>query len=202
MSESSLNSTATSAMSELRAATWPSHQRLEKRIDIKSRLATIGSYREHLERMWGFYVSIEARLASGIFGTWLTDYATRRKAALLESDILALGAAASAFSVLPRCPFVPACNDPQAAFGCAYVLEGATLGGRSMMPLVETRLGLTASHGAAFLGSYGSAVGDMWRRFGLALELCCATEQHRFRAAEAASATFSALERWLCDARA
>jgi heme oxygenase len=201
MSGSHLQNAATSAMSELRAATWPSHQRLEKRIDIKARLATVSSYREHIERMWGFYVSIEARLASGVFGDWITDYAARHKAPLLERDILALGADSSVFEVLPRCAFLPACNDPQAAFGCAYVLEGATLGGRILLPLVETRLGLTASHGATFLDSYGSAVGDMWHRFEHALELCCPTEQYRNRAAESAAATFSALELWLCDAR-
>ena len=201
MSGSPLENPATSAMAELRAATWPSHQRLDKRIDFKARLATVGSYREYMERMWGFYVSIEARLASGVFGSWLTDYAARHKAPLLERDILALGAESSAFAVLPRCPFVPACNDPQTAFGCAYVLEGATLGGRTLMPVVETRLGLTAKNGAAFLGSYGNAVGDMWHGFGQALEQCCSTGQYRKRAAEAASATFSALERWLCDAQ-
>jgi len=200
MSESPLENAATSAMSELREATWPSHQRLDKRIDFNARLATVSSYRGHIERMWGFYVSIEAQLDSGVLGNWLSDYPARHKAPLLERDILALGAESSALAALPRCPFVPACDDPQAAFGCAYVLEGATLGGRTLMPLVEARLGLTADHGAAFLGSYGNAVGDMWRKFGQALELCCSTEQYRHRAAESASATFCALERWLCDA--
>jgi heme oxygenase len=187
-------------MSELRAATWPSHQRLEKRIDFKARLATVARYREHIERMWGFYVSIESRLASGVFGHWLTDYAARRKVPLLERDILALGAGAASLDALPRCAFVPACIDPQEAFGCAYVLEGATLGGRTLMPLVESRLGLTADHGAAFLCSYGGAVGEMWRSFGRALERCCSTRQQRSRAAQAASGTFAALEQWLCDA--
>ena len=160
-------------MSDLRAATWPSHQRLEKRIDLKATFATTSSYRAHTERMWGFYVPLEAASPRGVFGDWLTDYATRHKAPLLERDILALGADPSVFAVLPRCPFTPACNDPQAAFGCAYVLEGATLGGRTLMPMVETRLGLNATHGAAFLGSYGNAVDDMWRSFGRALDLCC-----------------------------
>jgi heme oxygenase len=70
MSGSPLENAATSAMSELREATWPSHQRLDKRIDFNARLATVGSYRRHIERMWGFYVSIEAQLASGVLGNW------------------------------------------------------------------------------------------------------------------------------------
>ena len=188
-------------MSALRTATWPSHQRLEKRIDFKARLATLTSYRLHLEGMWGFYVAAESRLCSGIFGHWLTDYAARRKAPMLEHDILCLGAEPAGLNALARCPFVPQCDDPQAAFGCAYVLEGATLGGRTLLPVVETRLGLSAHHGGAFLASYGEAVGDMWRSFGQALERCCATQQDRGRAAAAASATFFALERWLCAPR-
>ena len=199
MSGFPIENSAASAMSELRAATWPSHQRLDKRLDFKARLATLDSYRAHIERMWGFYVSIEARLSSGVFGNWFTDYPARHKVPLLERDILALGAESSTFAILPRCSFVPECSDPQSAFGCAYVLEGATLGGRTLMPLVETRLGLTAVHGGAFLASYGHDVGGMWRAFGQALERCCSTRQCRERAVTAASATFTSLERWLCD---
>jgi len=46
---------------------------------------------------------------------------------------------------------LPACEDTASAFGCAYVLEGATLGGRTLLPLVEARLGLTAASGAEVL---------------------------------------------------
>jgi heme oxygenase len=186
-------------MAQLRAATWPAHQRLEKRIDFKKRLATVDSYRAHLGAMWGFYVALEARLDECEFGRWLPDQDARRKLPLLERDLQALGAGWPAAG-LPRCDFLPACDDPQTAFGCAYVLEGATLGGQTLLPLVATRLGLTAAHGAAFLGSYGADVNDMWRRFGAALELCCSTAPERGRAADAASATFGALERWLCEA--
>ena len=199
MSGSQLQNAPASAMAGLRA--WASHQRLDRRIDFGARLATVSGYRHHIERMWGFYVSIEARLDSGAFGNWLTDYAERHKAPLLERDILALGAEPNAIATLPRCP-VPACDGPHAAFGCAYVLEGATLGGLTLLPLVQARLGLTANHGAAFLASYGNAIGDMWRSFGQALERWCSTAQDRRRAAEAASATFLALEWWLCGAPA
>lgn len=187
-----------SAIAELRTATWPLHQRLEKRIDFKARVANVAAYRSHIERMWGFYSSLEPGLASGVFDDALGDYEKRRKIPLLTRDLIALGAEASALSRLPRCPNVPDCVDASAAFGCAYVLEGATLGGRSLMPLVEARLGVTGERGAAFLASYGDAVGEMWRAFGAALNQYCADAGRRSRAAEAAIATFSALEVWLC----
>lgn len=187
-----------SAIAELRQATWPSHQRLEKRINFKARVESVGAYRTHIEKMWGFYVVIEPGLTSGDLRDWLPDCNVRGKVPLLERDLAALGTESTSVAGLPRCPSVPACDDAASAFGCAYVLEGATLGGRSLMPLVKTRLGLTAESGAAFLASYGDAVEEKWRAFGEALERCCSTDRRRVRAAEAASATFSALELWLC----
>ena len=191
-----------SAIADLRRVTWPSHQRLEKRINFKARLETVGAYRAYIEKMWGFYVVIEPGLTSGDLRGWLPDCHARRKVPLLERDLAALGAKSSSIAQLPRCPSVPACDDIASAFGCAYVLEGATLGGRSLMPVVEARLGLTAESGATFLASYGDAVEAKWRAFGAALDRCCSLERHRVRAAEAASATFSAIELWLCGDRA
>jgi heme oxygenase len=187
-----------STIAELRTITWPAHQRLEKRIDFKSRLTTIDGYRGHIEQMWGFYAAIEPHLASGVFGDNLTDFHTRRKIPLLERDLTALGADPFSVARLPRCGRIPVPDDPAAAFGCAYVLEGATLGGRSLLPVVQKRLGLTADLGAAFLASYGEDVSDMWRAFSEALDRCCSADRDRARAAAAASSTFAALESWLC----
>jgi heme oxygenase len=64
--------------------------------------------------------------------------------------------------------------------------------------MVQSRLGMTAEHGASFLASYGDDVGSMWRAFGAALDACCSDQQHRDRAAAAAAATFGSLDRWLC----
>lgn len=189
---------AMSAIAELRRATWPSHQRLEKRIDFKARVASIAAYRAHLGQMWGFYAVMEPSLMSGNLRGWLPDCDSRRKTPLLERDLAALGADPVHLGRLPHCPSVPSSEDAAAAFGCAYVLEGATLGGRSLMPVVAARLGVTAESGAAFLASYGEAVGDMWRTFGAALDRCCASDAQCSRAAAAATATFEALEAWLC----
>ncbi|HTY94354.1 MAG TPA: biliverdin-producing heme oxygenase [Steroidobacteraceae bacterium] len=185
-------------MPSLRAATWASHQQLEKRIDFKARLETIGTYREHIQRLWGFYVPMEERLCCGVLDPWIRDFTVRAKAPMLARDILSLGADPSVFAALPCCRQLPPCPDPETAFGCAYVLEGATLGGQSLLPVVHKRLGLTLHRGAAFLASYGDAVADMWREFGAALERCCSTREKRDRAARAAAATFQALELWLC----
>jgi heme oxygenase (biliverdin-IX-beta and delta-forming) len=187
-----------SAIAGLRSATWPSHQRLEKRLDVKARFTNAGAYRAHLESMWGFCAAIEALLESESFGGSLPDYETRRKLPLLTQDLLALGARPDQIASLPRCETVPNTADPAAAFGCAYVLEGATLGGRTLLPLVESRLGLTAGRGASYLASYGDHVGPMWHRFGVALDGWCAAPERQASAARAAVCTFDALAGWLC----
>lgn len=191
-----------SAIAELRIATWPAHQRLERRIDFKARLADAGTYRRHIEGMWGFYAALEPQLGSGVLHDSLADYERRRKLPLLTRDLIALGADPAVVQRLPRCAAVPGCADAAEAFGCAYVLEGATLGGRSLVPVVQARLGITAERGAAFLASYGDAVGEMWRAFGAAFDRCCSTAERRSRAANAAVATFASLELWLCGAPA
>jgi heme oxygenase len=187
-----------SAIGELRSATWPLHQRLEKRLDIKTRFTALDAYRVHLESMWGFCTAIERRIGSRLFDGALADYDERRKVPLLERDLVALGVDSESVAALPCCETLPEIGDPAAAFGCIYVLEGATLGGRTLLPIVQSRLGFTADHGAAYLSSYGADVGTMWRAFRVALDAWCVAAERRVRAAQTAVATFSSLDHWLC----
>jgi heme oxygenase len=181
----------------LRAATWASHQRLEKRLDVKARFSSYAAYRDHLEHMWGFCAALEGNVEASLRGV-LADFDSRRKLPLLSRDLIALGSNRAAVDALPLCPGLPRCEDAAASFGCLYVIEGATLGGRTLLPMVQSRLGLTAENGASFLASYGDAVGIMWRGFGAALDACCSAQEDRDRAASTATATFGALDHWLC----
>jgi heme oxygenase len=187
-----------SAMAGLRSATWPSHQRLEKRLDVKARFSTLDAYRAHLEQMWGFCAGMERPLDPEAFGGALPDFESRRKLPLLTRDLVALGTGLSSVTALACCPPLPTPLDPAAAFGCAYVLEGATLGGRVLLPLVEDRLHLTIAHGATFLGSYGDEVPAMWQTFSAALDGWCGSPERQAHAVQAAVATFDALADWLC----
>jgi heme oxygenase len=187
-----------SAMAGLRLATWPSHQRLEKRLDVRTRFSNLDAYRGHLAKMWGFCAALEDQLQKGVFGAALADYESRRKLPLLTQDLVALGGDPETVARLARCTALPACTDAATAFGCVYVLEGATLGGRTLLPLVQSQLGLTPHRGSAFLASYGEEVAAMWRSFGVALDAWCEPPPRSARASEAAVETFDALDEWLC----
>jgi heme oxygenase len=189
------------AISALRTATWPYHQRLEKRLDVKQRFSERRAYGAHLARMWGFCAGLERSIDPQCLRPALADYALRSKLALLEQDLCALGYSAGAIAQLPACPDFASCRETATAFGRLYVIEGATLGGRSLLPLVSRQLGCSAVSGAAFLASYGDEVQGMWQRFGAALDLWCVGAERIGLATAAAIATFEVLELWLCGER-
>src|SRR4051794_35839128 len=167
-------------MRALKAATAEHHQRLERRVDIESRLRSRDAYRALLERFYGFYRPLEARLAP-----YDHAFAPNPKTPLLATDIEALGGAPHALPVAGTLP--PTSSLPD-ALGVLYVLEGATLGGAVIAKLAERRLGVTRARGGAFFGAYDSR---RWTAFQRVVERHGAT-------GAAAVATFENLEEWVC----
>jgi heme oxygenase (biliverdin-IX-beta and delta-forming) len=189
---------AEGALDQLRAATADCHRRLEKRMDVGHRFSSAAGYRDYLGVMFGFYAPFERALGSHAVRSVLTDFPARCKTALLADDLAALGVSADCVARLPRCSEIPFCQDEAAALGSLYVLEGATLGGQVLLPMVEQRLRLTRASGASYLGSYGRDTRAMWQRLGSVVESWCADSERRAMAAAAAVATFEALEAWAC----
>ncbi len=171
---------------------------MEKRIDVKARFSSAISYRSHLTQMWGFCATVESLIDPVAARDVLPDYDRRRKLESLTQDLTALGISRAAIHRLRRCDSLQLSGDPSAVLGCSYVLEGASLGGRTLLPLIERNLGLTATHGAMFMASYGSEIDAMWRRFGITVEAWCSTDDRRERVVASAVTTFDCLERWLC----
>ena len=163
------------------------HLRLEKRLTIKDRFAQIDPYREHLARLASFYAVTETEWAAWLEPA-LSDFPARCKASLLARDLAAVGGASISGAR------VPSVTDTASAQGSFYVIEGATLGGQHLL----RQLGLSALHGASYLGSYGIEVGDMWNRFGVAARAHCQTDDDIGRAVGVTWTTFLAMEDGLC----
>ncbi len=185
---------APSAMENLKAATWPIHLRLEKRLEVKRLFSDLAAYRDLIARLEAFHRVAELEWAALLEQT-LCDFPARRKAPLLANDLEVLGGAPLEGVA------VPAVTDRASALGGFYVLEGQTQGGRHLLPIVEARLGLSASRGASFFASYGPDVDARWRMFAAVIETHCAASKAKRRAIAAAEFVFLAMEAWLCGGR-
>lgn len=158
------------------------------------RIDSLDGYALLLERLYGFYAPGEAALAAHPL-TADGRAPSRRKLPLLARDLAALGRPGDPPSAEP-----PPLTSTGHAFGCRYVLEGATLGGQIISRHLRERLGLTAETGAAFFHGYGPETGRMWKAFGA--HLCgrvasgdCAEEDVIAGACD----TFVRYEAWVCD---
>jgi heme oxygenase len=180
-----------SAMENLKAATWNIHLRMEKRLEVKRVFSSLADYRAFIVRLEAFHRPAEMAWGAELEQA-LPDFPARRKAPLLASDLEALGGQPIAGAV------VPAVSGAASALGAFYVLEGQTQGGRHLLPLAESRLGLSATRGASFLASYGAETGVMWQAFAAAVESHCQTSEANRSAIAAAESTFLAMEAWLC----
>lgn len=187
-----------SAAQALRDATAAHHAAIETQINIAGALADPVRCRGLLASLLGFYEPLEAQIAHAL--DWEShgiDIAERRKTPALTADLRARGLDDHAISQIPRCREIPRVTDPAAAFGCAYVLEGATLGAR-----VITRLAAESGFNApTFFAGYGENTARNWRRFLQALEAFASTGGDLAPAKTAAVATFETLGAWLSRSR-
>jgi heme oxygenase len=198
----------------LREATDPIHRRLHGLPDFRSlaegRLDRAG-YAALLRRMLGFHRAVETALdAAPSLSPWGIDIAGRRRAWLIEADLLALGATAAPQApglpppalqppdLQPLAP-LPPLGSAARALGCLYVTEGSTLGGRQLARALD-RLLPPGPEGRRFLLGHGEAHAAMWRACCLALEACGADPARRAEMLAAATATFAAFEAWFSPA--
>jgi heme oxygenase len=197
--ESSMSPASQSAMGALRAATRAEHAAIEAAVPLVAAGVTLDAYRRYLSRFLGFYEPVEAALASAEgLDAHLPDLPARSKRAHLTSDLLALALAPAEIAGLPRCARAPAVASVPAALGCAYVLEGSTLGGLILARHLRGALGAPVEGRLAFLTSYGADVGPMWRTFGRHVDAYAG--KHPGAVApmiESARATFTLFADWL-----
>lgn len=183
-------------LARLRAQTSPEHISIEVTLALEADGFSLDTYRLRLMQLYGFYRPIEDRLLQD--GRW-PDYGLhlleRHKSGLLESDLRALGV--NGIDSLPLCRDLPPLDDPAQRFGCLYVLEGASLGGRIIGRRVRDHLGIDiGAKGAKFFHGYGENTGRQWQSFRAQLARFGVDEDKRQRVIASAAATFRALRVW------
>lgn len=184
-------------LSRLRHATAGAHRTLEDAVQIERCLADRERYLRLLSLFFGFYAPLEEKLnaLSGWERPGL-DFGARQKTSWLESDLRALGLNPAE---LPVCGQLPPADSLARGFGCLYVLEGATLGGRQISASMP---GSAVPAGARrFFAGYGAETGRRWREFLAAL----AAQEHGSSQAEKAELvdtaveTFARMQQWIAD---
>ena len=181
-------------LQQLRDATRVDHQQLETRIDLLNRVWSREFYRALLEKFHGFYAPLEPEIWG--YSQWqkfnfLT--APRVKIDWLRQDLGFCGLNAAQIRALPRCKYLQRPASFAGALGCAYVLEGSTLGGQIISRHLKTQLNLPPQ-GCRFFTAYGAQTGAKWREFVAVLEAYQGDENEVLAGA---GATFRALECWL-----
>lgn len=188
-------SSSISALAALKAATQHEHEALDAALDLMNAELGAAAYRGRLEAFFGIYAPLERALAA--VDGWTAhdiDLHARNKTSLLRADLISLGVEQP--DALPVCEALPAMPDLAAAFGCLYVLEGASLGGQIISRHVAHRFGYTATNGAQFFNGYGARTGEMWMTFRHAVDAFAGEAATREAMISGALATFVAFREW------
>ena len=182
-------------LSRLRAETREQHDAIEQTLQLMDDDLSAATYLHRLEKFYGFYKPLEERLLStgGPLKAWLA-VKPRRKTALLEADLEALGRTTGAPP--PLCEALPALDHVADFFGCLYVLEGASLGGVIISRHIRGKLGMTAQSGGRFFNGYGERTGEMWQEFRTAITDFSLVTDQTDAVVDAARATFATLNAW------
>jgi len=162
-------------LTDLRVGTQALHVRLERRLDLNSRLSTLDNYRKLLKRYFQYYAPLEEELngpsCSAMWKEIGIEYAPRSKSPLLKADLHFLGHTDLEIDRLDRCQsdHLPKPESCAELIGTAYVIEGATLGGQYIARQITKTLGLAAGAvGAQFFFGYGRETAEQWKQFRLA----------------------------------
>ena len=159
---------------------------------------TLSSYRSILKALHGFYVPLESMIDGVAAQLAPLQWEPRRKAQLLRTDLLALGATDEGIDALPHCQALPTLRGAPEALGCLYVVEGATLGGRVISRGLR-RLGISAGSGGRFFDGYGERTGNMWKELMERLRMGEGDPRDEERTVATAVALFESMEHWLQD---
>jgi heme oxygenase (biliverdin-IX-beta and delta-forming) len=175
----------------LRTATWPVHERLHLHPVLRpltARQPTVDGYLGAVRALYGFVSPMEQRLGDEAAGR-------AARTPLLLADIGMLDACASAEP--PLASDLPELSTPAARIGARWVLDGSAHGGRAMLPHLQRTLAVSPDHGASYFASAGIDLKAERQSLRDLLEQSVITEEDHTEATNAATATFSALERWL-----
>jgi heme oxygenase len=157
-------------------------------------MAAPEDYASLLIAFHGFFAPLERAIGPWITAQTLPDWPERRKAALLRADLAIL---LPGSGPLPHTTDLPAISSEAAALGALYVMEGSTLGGRSITRMIRQALPALSPDALRFFTGYGADTGTRWVAFQEALTDFADTEEKQAQLIAAACETFQKFGTWM-----
>lgn len=184
-------------LKKIKEQTQNSHTSLENSAllrPISRKSLTIHEYIDILQKFYGFFFPLERQIAGFPVKQYLPDFDERRKAGLLMHDLQQLR---PPLPTVPLCPNLPQVNTLEQAFGCLYVMEGSTLGGKMIYKIVKELLGIDQHNGVSFFYGYGPETGNKWKDFQQAMQTVSSLHNAAdAQMIDAANTTFDKLQQW------
>ena len=173
-----------------------STQQLHKDVEdlLLPKLAAIenkNDYAAILRMFYGYFSPLENLLQQFVTPALLPDVAERRKADALLHDLRSLK---SEGADLTLCEALPLIENEAQAMGALYVLEGSTLGGKTIAKMLRQNkaLALTDNELTFFMG-YKEETGSKWKAFLQVLN----QQQDADQTIVAANQTFYHMKNWM-----
>jgi heme oxygenase len=193
---SHVNEKFSSLSLRLREESAALHRRLEVVLQLPDAITGRQDYQAWLCRYLGFYAPLEHTFSevSGwdLLGIELGRHA---QAGRLSDDLAALGVDRTAIPYASR-TMLPQLPTFAHALGSLYVIEGARLGGRSMLGQLKRRIGTEIAGATHFFGAVDGG-GMPWQSFRTALDAFGQVNPQLCTDAVAgAQRTFISLENW------
>ena len=179
---------STHLLDRLRSATGDAHAALERALDLLQPPLRRERFASVLEGFLVFHRAWEPRVAALLDDDALL--VPRRRVALIERDLEALGSQAPASG--RRAFDLGYLQSASAAWGSLYVLEGSTLGGQVISKALRGAP-WAPEGGLAYFNPFGRRTAAMWAMFRTALE-ASSPELDAEVAARGACATFQTLQ--------
>ena len=191
LSNGAAREAGTSLLDRIRSATQPDHVALEETLALLAPPMRRANFLRAIGGFHAFHRRWEPALEAMIGDAALLE--PRRKLALLERDLAALGAGAECVGASPSGDVFDLgfLDTASAAWGSLYVMEGSTLGGQVISKALRGATWLPPG-GLTYFNPYGRATAAMWAQFRDALQ-ARSTELDGVAAIKGARATFAAL---------
>jgi heme oxygenase len=121
----------------------------------------------------------------------------RFKNKILKKDLCLLGLKPEHFTQLKYCSDLPTLINEGQLLGYFYVMEGATLGGQILLPIIDKIFSPSARKANLYFSGYGDNTRTKWQEFSDHLNKYSKNHHVVLDAIDTAIATFTSFDKWL-----